>query len=80
MQICQQKQKAGLEECGGGTEWGDEGDLTFQTVVDKRDWHSKQHHGSSSSDEDDEDPRDMQMEIDTSDGKILFIIYSQEYI
>ncbi|XP_046827950.1 serine/threonine-protein phosphatase 6 regulatory subunit 3 isoform X1 [Vespa crabro] len=65
--ICQQKQKAGLEECGGGTEWGDEGDLTFQTVVDKRDWHSKQHHGSSSSDEDDEDPRDMQMEIDTSD-------------
>ncbi|XP_014598395.1 PREDICTED: serine/threonine-protein phosphatase 6 regulatory subunit 3 isoform X1 [Polistes canadensis] len=65
--ICQQKQKAGLEECGGGAEWADEGDLTFQTVVDKRDWHSKQHHGSSSSDEDDEDPRDMPMEIDTSD-------------
>ncbi|XP_043504094.1 serine/threonine-protein phosphatase 6 regulatory subunit 3 isoform X5 [Polistes fuscatus] len=65
--ICQQKQKAGLEECGGGAEWTDEGDLTFQTVVDKRDWHSKQHHGSSSSDEDDEDPRDMPMEIDTSD-------------
>ncbi|XP_043504075.1 serine/threonine-protein phosphatase 6 regulatory subunit 3 isoform X3 [Polistes fuscatus] len=68
--ICQQKQKAGLEECGGGAEWTDEGDLTFQTVVDKRDWHSKQHHGSSSSDEDDEDPRDMPMEIDTSDEPI----------
>ncbi|KAK2587988.1 hypothetical protein KPH14_004065 [Odynerus spinipes] len=66
--ICQQKQTASLEECVGGTEWGDEGDLTFQTVVDKRDWHSKQqHHGSSSSDEDDEDPRDMQMEIDSTD-------------
>lgn len=66
--ICQQKQKASLEESVGGTEWGDEGDLTFQTVVDKRDWHSKQqHHGSSSSDEDDEDPQDMQMEIDKTD-------------
>lgn len=66
--LCQQKQKAGLEDCGGGIEWGDEGELTFQTVVDKRDWHSKQQHqDSSSSDEDDEDPRDMHMEVDTTD-------------
>ncbi|XP_032690827.1 serine/threonine-protein phosphatase 6 regulatory subunit 3-like isoform X3 [Odontomachus brunneus] len=66
--LCQQKQKAGLEDCGGGVEWGDEGELTFQTVVDKRDWHSKQQHqDSSSSDEDDEDARDMHMEVDTTD-------------
>ncbi|XP_012222165.1 serine/threonine-protein phosphatase 6 regulatory subunit 3 isoform X2 [Linepithema humile] len=66
--LCQQKQKAGLEDCGSGLEWGDEGELTFQTVVDKRDWHSKQQHqDSSSSDEDDEDPRDMHMEVDTTD-------------
>ncbi|XP_029171427.1 serine/threonine-protein phosphatase 6 regulatory subunit 3 isoform X2 [Nylanderia fulva] len=71
--LCQQKQKAGLEDCGSGQEWGefcisDEGELTFQTVVDKRDWHSKQQHqDSSSSDEDDEDPRDVHMEVDTTD-------------
>lgn len=66
--LCQQKQKAGLEDCGSGLEWGDEGELTFQTVVDKRDWHSKQQHqDSSSSDEDDEEPRDMHMEVDTTD-------------
>lgn len=71
--LCQQKQKAGLEDCASGQEWGefcisDEGDFTFQTVVDKRDWHSKQQHqDSSSSDEDDEDPRDVHMEVDTTD-------------
>ncbi|XP_029664010.1 serine/threonine-protein phosphatase 6 regulatory subunit 3-like [Formica exsecta] len=66
--LCQQKQKAGLEDCGSGLEWGDEGELTFQTVVDKRDWHSKQQHqDSSSSDEDDEDPHDVHMEVDTTD-------------
>ncbi|KAL0133154.1 hypothetical protein PUN28_000723 [Cardiocondyla obscurior] len=68
--LCQQKQKAGLEDCGSGLEWGDEGELTFQTVVDKRDWHSKQQHqdsSSSSSDDDDEEPRDMHMEVDTTD-------------
>ncbi|XP_011697032.1 PREDICTED: serine/threonine-protein phosphatase 6 regulatory subunit 3 isoform X4 [Wasmannia auropunctata] len=66
--LCQQKQKAGLEDCGSGLEWGDEGELTFQTVVDKRDWHSKQQHqDSSSSDEDDEEPRDMHMEVDPTD-------------
>ncbi|CAL1686532.1 unnamed protein product [Lasius platythorax] len=71
--LCQQKQKAGLEDCGSGQEWGefcisDEGELTFQTVVDKRDWHSKQQHqDSSSSDEDDEDTRDVHMEVDTTD-------------
>lgn len=68
LKLCQQKQKAGLEDCGSGLEWGDEGELTFQTVVDKRDWHSKQQHqDSSSSDEDDEDPRDVHMEVDTTD-------------
>lgn len=68
LKLCQQKQKAGLEDCGGGVEWGDEGELTFQTVVDKRDWHSKQQHqDSSSSDEDDDDARDMHMEVDTTD-------------
>nr|XP_003708528.1 PREDICTED: serine/threonine-protein phosphatase 6 regulatory subunit 3 isoform X1 [Megachile rotundata]XP_012152984.1 PREDICTED: serine/threonine-protein phosphatase 6 regulatory subunit 3 isoform X1 [Megachile rotundata] len=62
--ICQQKQKAGLEDCSAGVEWGDEGELTFQTVVDKRDWPSKQQHNdSNSSDEDEEDPY-MHMEID----------------
>ncbi|XP_012539453.1 serine/threonine-protein phosphatase 6 regulatory subunit 3 isoform X1 [Monomorium pharaonis] len=69
--LCQQKQKAGLEDCSSGLEWGDEGELTFQTVVDKRDWHSKQQHqDSSSSDEDDVDPRDMHMrdmEVDATD-------------
>lgn len=66
--LCQQKQKAGLEDCGSGLEWGEDGELTFQTVVDKRDWHSKQQHqDSSSSDEDDEDPTDMHMEADTND-------------
>ncbi|KAH0946482.1 hypothetical protein HN011_011282 [Eciton burchellii] len=67
--LCQQKQKAGLEDCGSGLEWGDEGELTFQTVVDKRDWHSKQqqHQDSSSSDEDDEDARDIHMEVDATD-------------
>lgn len=73
--MCQQKQKAGLEDCGSGLEWGDEGELTFQTVVDKRDWHSKQQHqDSSSSDEDDEDPRDVHMEVDTTDRTFLLKI------
>lgn len=72
LKLCQQKQKAGLEDCGSGLEWGDEGELTFQTVVDKRDWHSKQQHqDSSSSDEDDEEPRDMHMEVDTTDRMFL---------
>ncbi|KAK0177465.1 hypothetical protein PV328_001516 [Microctonus aethiopoides] len=64
--ICQQKQKAGLEE--GGIEWGDDGELTFQTVIDKRDWLFKQQqHDSISSDEDeDEDNKDLHMEIDSS--------------
>ncbi|XP_029047430.1 serine/threonine-protein phosphatase 6 regulatory subunit 3 isoform X2 [Osmia bicornis bicornis] len=63
--ICQQKQKAGLEDCSTGVEWGDEGELTFQTVVDKRDWPTKQQHNdSNSSDEDEEDPDHMHMEID----------------
>ncbi|XP_076764338.1 phosphatase 6 regulatory subunit 1-like protein fmt [Xylocopa sonorina] len=63
--ICQQKQKADLEDCNSGVEWGDEGELTFQTVVDKRDWPTKQQHNdSNSSDEDDDDPRDVHMEID----------------
>ncbi|KOC61525.1 Serine/threonine-protein phosphatase 6 regulatory subunit 3 [Habropoda laboriosa] len=66
--ICQQKQKADLEDCNPGVEWGDEGELTFQTVVDKRDWPTKQQHNdSNSSDEDDEDPRDMHMEIDSTE-------------
>ncbi|XP_017753161.1 PREDICTED: serine/threonine-protein phosphatase 6 regulatory subunit 3 isoform X2 [Eufriesea mexicana] len=66
--ICQQKQKADLEDCNTGVEWGDEGELTFQTVVDKRDWPTKQQHNdSNSSDEDDEDPRDMHMEIDSTE-------------
>ncbi|KAG7211282.1 hypothetical protein KM043_010587 [Ampulex compressa] len=66
--MCQQRQKAGLEDCGSGVEWGDEGELTFQTVVDKRDWPSKQQHNdSNSSDEDDDDPRDMHMEVDSTD-------------
>lgn len=74
LKLCQQKQKAGLEDCGGGIEWGDEGELTFQTVVDKRDWHSKQQHqDSSSSDEDDEDPRDMHMEVDTTDRTFFYL-------
>ncbi|XP_012342045.1 serine/threonine-protein phosphatase 6 regulatory subunit 3 isoform X1 [Apis florea] len=66
--ICQQKQKADLEDCNTGVEWGDEGELTFQTVVDKRDWPTKQQHNdSNSSDEDDEDQRDMHMEIDSTE-------------
>lgn len=74
LKLCQQKQKAGLEDCGGGVEWGDEGELTFQTVVDKRDWHSKQQHqDSSSSDEDDEDARDMHMEVDTTDRMFPYV-------
>lgn len=76
LKLCQQKQKAGLEDCGSGLEWGDEGELTFQTVVDKRDWHSKQQHqDSSSSDEDDEEPRDMHMEVDTTDRTFLLKIF-----
>lgn len=81
LKLCQQKQKAGLEDCGSGQEWGefcisDEGELTFQTVVDKRDWHSKQQHqDSSSSDEDDEDPRDVHMEVDTTDRMFLAKIF-----
>ncbi|XP_015437682.1 PREDICTED: serine/threonine-protein phosphatase 6 regulatory subunit 3 [Dufourea novaeangliae] len=53
--ICQEKQKVGLEDCSAGAEWGDEGELTFQTVVDKQDWPTKQQHNDSNSlDEDDE--------------------------
>ncbi|XP_033183135.1 phosphatase 6 regulatory subunit 1-like protein fmt [Bombus vancouverensis nearcticus] len=67
--ICQQKQKADLEDCNTVVEWGDEGELTFQTVVDKRDWPTKQQHNdSNSSDEDDEDTRDMHMEIDSTES------------
>lgn len=44
-----------MEDCSAGVEWGDEGELTFQTVVDKQDWPAKQpHNDSNSSDEDDE--------------------------
>ncbi|XP_043248418.1 serine/threonine-protein phosphatase 6 regulatory subunit 3 [Colletes gigas] len=53
--ICQEKQNVGLEDCSAGAEWGDEGELTFQTVVDKQDWSTKQQHNDSNSfDEDDE--------------------------
>ncbi|XP_076169433.1 phosphatase 6 regulatory subunit 1-like protein fmt isoform X2 [Ptiloglossa arizonensis] len=52
--ICQEKQKGGLDDCSAGAEWGDEGELTFQTVVDKQDWPPKQQHDSNSFDEDDE--------------------------
>lgn len=67
--MCQQKQKAGMEESGvGGNEWGDEGEMTFQTVVDKRDWPSKQqNHGSSSSDEDEDDQNYMNMDVDNTE-------------
>ncbi|XP_074101639.1 phosphatase 6 regulatory subunit 1-like protein fmt isoform X2 [Cotesia typhae] len=63
--ICQQKQKAGLEE--DGLEWGDEGELTFQTVIDKRDWPFKQQQHDSISSDEDEDTKDIQMEIDSAD-------------
>lgn len=70
-EMCQQKQRAGIEENnggdGGGGEWGDEGELTFQTVIDKRDWPSKQQHQDSSSSDDDEDPHDLHMEVDSAD-------------
>ncbi|XP_076622484.1 phosphatase 6 regulatory subunit 1-like protein fmt isoform X3 [Colletes latitarsis] len=53
--ICQEKQNIGLEDCSAEAEWGDEGELTFQTVVDKQDWPTKQQHNDSNSfDEDDE--------------------------
>ena len=81
LKLCQQKQKAGLEDCGSGLEWGDEGELTFQTVVDKRDWHSKQQHQDSSSSDDsnssedssssEEEPRNMNMEVETTDRMFL---------
>ena len=93
-QICQQKQKSSLDESGGTVEWGDEGDLTFQTVIDKRDWPSKQqHHDSNSSDEDEEtrdvnevndvsDVNDVSMEVDPNDRKYqkTKIIYIYIYI
>ncbi|XP_008553758.1 serine/threonine-protein phosphatase 6 regulatory subunit 3 isoform X1 [Microplitis demolitor] len=63
--ICQQKQKAGLEE--DGLEWGDEGELTFQTVIDKRDWPFKQQQHDSISSDEDEETKDIQMEIDSAD-------------
>ncbi|XP_024944223.1 serine/threonine-protein phosphatase 6 regulatory subunit 3 isoform X2 [Cephus cinctus] len=64
-QICQQKQRAGIEESSGTGEWNDDGELTFQTVIDKRDWPTKQqHHDSNSSDEDEDDPHDLHMEVD----------------
>ncbi|XP_053971363.1 serine/threonine-protein phosphatase 6 regulatory subunit 3 [Hylaeus anthracinus] len=51
--ICQEKQNVGLEDCSAVGEWGDE--LTYQTVVDKEDWPTKQQHNDSNSfDEDDE--------------------------
>lgn len=63
--ICQQKQKSGLDE--GGIEWGDEGDLTFQTVIDKRDWPFKQQQNDSMSSDEDEETKNLHMEIDTTD-------------
>ncbi|XP_011313946.1 serine/threonine-protein phosphatase 6 regulatory subunit 3 isoform X2 [Fopius arisanus] len=63
--ICQQKQKSGLDE--GGVEWGDEGDMTFQTVIDKRDWPFKQQRHDSTSSDEDEETKDLHMEIDSSD-------------
>lgn len=40
-------------------------------MVDKRDWPTKQQHNdSNSSDEDDEDPRDMHMEIDSTERMV----------
>ncbi|XP_034947653.1 serine/threonine-protein phosphatase 6 regulatory subunit 3 [Chelonus insularis] len=62
--ICEQKQKAGLED--DGIVWVDEGELTFQTVIDKRDWPFKQQHDSISSDED-EDTKEIHMDIDSED-------------
>ncbi|XP_012286736.1 serine/threonine-protein phosphatase 6 regulatory subunit 3 isoform X2 [Orussus abietinus] len=61
--VCQQKQKADLEEGGGGLEWGD--DVTFQTVIDK--WPSKRVPYESSSSEDEDDPHDVHMEFDSTD-------------
>ncbi|XP_033328291.2 phosphatase 6 regulatory subunit 1-like protein fmt [Megalopta genalis] len=53
--ICEEKQKIGLEDCSAGADWGDEGELTFQTVVEKQAWSGKQHcNDSNSFDEDDE--------------------------
>ncbi|XP_076248326.1 phosphatase 6 regulatory subunit 1-like protein fmt isoform X2 [Calliopsis andreniformis] len=52
--ICQEKQKAGLDDCSAGVEWGDEGELTFQTVVDKQDWPMKQQNNDSNSSDEDE--------------------------
>lgn len=63
--ICQQKQKSGIDE--GGIEWGDEGELTFQTVIDKRDWPFKQQQNDSMSSDEDEETKDLHMEIDTTD-------------
>ncbi|XP_015119641.1 serine/threonine-protein phosphatase 6 regulatory subunit 3 isoform X2 [Diachasma alloeum] len=63
--ICQQKQKSGIDE--GGIEWGDEGDMTFQTVIDKRDWPFKQQQHDSTSSDEDEETRDLHMEVDSSD-------------
>ncbi|XP_063987263.1 serine/threonine-protein phosphatase 6 regulatory subunit 3 isoform X2 [Diachasmimorpha longicaudata] len=63
--ICQQKQKLGIEE--GGVEWGDEGEATFQTVIDKRGWPFNQKQPDSTSSESDEATRDLHMEVDSSD-------------
>lgn len=67
--VCEQKQKAGLDESCGVGEWGDEGELTFQTVIDKRNWPSKQlrHNSNSFSDDDDDEPQDLHMEVDSTD-------------
>ncbi|XP_046411016.1 serine/threonine-protein phosphatase 6 regulatory subunit 3 isoform X1 [Neodiprion fabricii] len=67
--VCEQKQKAGLDESCGVGEWGDEGDLTFQTVIDKRNWPSKQlrQNSNSFSDDDEDEPQDLHMEVDSTD-------------
>nr|XP_031828128.1 serine/threonine-protein phosphatase 6 regulatory subunit 3-like [Nomia melanderi] len=65
--ICEEKQKYVLEDCSTGAEWGDEGDLTFQTVVDRQDWRDlqQQHSDSNSSDEDDEPWDSLNTELST---------------
>lgn len=77
LQLCQQKQKAGLEDCGGTLEWGDNVERMFETIIDKRDW-KRENQESSSSDEEDEDPRNIQMEVDTTDR--MFLLYKRRFL
>ncbi|XP_012257302.2 serine/threonine-protein phosphatase 6 regulatory subunit 3 isoform X2 [Athalia rosae] len=67
--VCDQKQKAGLDESSGLGEWGDEGELTFQTVIDKRNFSSKQlqRYSNSFSDDDDDETQDLHMEVDSTE-------------